>query len=134
MNRLWIGAMAVAVASAVACGTAAAQVAKYVDAQGVTHYVGSEAQIPEQYRGHAAPAGLPTSHEDPNSDVRQDRRDVRQDTRDIRQDRRDVVRDTRGLREDRRETGQDATLSGTGGTSPEIDATSPRNAPSSNRI
>jgi len=70
MNRLWIGAIAMAVASAVACGTAAAQVAKYVDAQGVTHYAGSEAQIPEQYRSQAAPAGLPTDRGAPNGDVR----------------------------------------------------------------
>src|SRR2546426_3559176 len=76
MNRLWIGAIAMAVASAVACGTAAAQVAKYVDAQGVTHYAGSEAQIPEQYRSQAAPAGLTTDHGAPNSDVRQDRRGI----------------------------------------------------------
>lgn len=35
---------------ALGAGTAEAQVVKYVDSSGVVHYVGSETQIPEQYR------------------------------------------------------------------------------------
>lgn len=100
MNRLWTGVILGAVSSAVAFGAAWAQVARYVDAQGVIHYVGSEAQIPEQYRGQATSTGLPTSHGAPNSEVRQDRQDIRQDTREIGQDRRDLARDHAKLEQD----------------------------------
>jgi len=42
----------------------AAQILKYVDAQGVTHYVQSVDQIPPEYRaGAEAPKGLPTGRE-----------------------------------------------------------------------
>ncbi len=97
MNRLWTGVILGAVSSAVAFGAAWAQVARYVDAQGVIHYVGSEAQVPEQYRGHAISTGLPTSDGAP---VRQDRQDIRQDRKSIDQDRGDLARDRSKLEQD----------------------------------
>ena len=44
---------------ALGAGTAEAQVVKYVDTSGVVHYVGSETQIPEQYRARAEAPKLP---------------------------------------------------------------------------
>ena len=52
--------IAVAVfALALGAGTAEAQVVKYLDSSGVVHYVGSETQIPEQYRARAEAPKLP---------------------------------------------------------------------------
>ena len=44
---------------ALGAGMAEAQVVKYVDSSGVVHYVGSETQIPEQYRARAEALKLP---------------------------------------------------------------------------
>ncbi len=44
---------------ALGAGMAEAQMLKYVDTAGVANYVGSEAQIPEQYRARAEAPKLP---------------------------------------------------------------------------
>jgi hypothetical protein len=71
MNRLRhvLGASAIALMIAAGVATdspAFAQILKYVDEQGVTHYVGVPDQVPERYRSEADLAVLPEAVRQPD--------------------------------------------------------------------